>query len=98
MGHAFISPLRRWDVLAGLAQAIEAKTFVEVGCKEGRTTGFILDALPEIKVTAIDPWAPVANGSEDYKDWNYEEIIREFWKNVGTHLARCNMLRLTSSE
>lgn len=96
MGHEFISPLRRWEVLAGLAQSINAKTFVEVGCKEGRTTGFMLDALPDLRVIAIDPWCDIPNSAESYKDWDFKAIEAEFWKNVGEHKDRCLMLKDTS--
>jgi predicted O-methyltransferase YrrM len=98
MGHAFQSPLRRWEVLAGLVEQMKAKSFVEVGCKEGRTTGFLLANFPELHVTAIDPWAPVANSDEDYKDWDFAQIERDFWTNVGEHKDRCEMLRVTSLE
>jgi len=98
MGHAFQSPLRRWEVLAGLCQQMSARTFVEVGCKEGRTTGFLLENLPELQVIAIDPWAPVANSDEDYKDWDFAQIEREFWENVGEHRSRCRMIRALSLD
>ena len=98
MGHAFLSPLRRWEVLAGIAQEIGAKTFVEVGCKQGRTTGFMLSALPDLRVIAIDPWAAVPNSAEDYKEWDFKAIEAEFWKNVGENKERCDMLRTISEE
>lgn len=98
MGHAYQSPLRRWEVLAGLCQEIGAKTFVEVGCKEGRTTGFLLANLPNLRALAIDPWAPIANADEDYKDWDYTQIECEFWKNVGENKDRVEMVRKTSLE
>lgn len=92
------SPLRRWEVLAGLCQSLNATDFVEVGCKEGRTTGYLLANLPDLRVTAIDPWAPVANSAENYADWDFAQIEAEFWKNVGEHKERCNMLRTVSTE
>ena len=107
MGHAFVSPLRRWDVVAGLCQSIDAKTFVEVGCKEGRTTGFVLANCPDIRVVAIDPWtvqprmAGVVHDDptrETYADWDFEKIEREFWENVGEHKDRCKMIRATSEN
>ncbi len=97
MGHAFQSPVRRWEVLAGLAQSISARTFVEVGCKEGQTTGFMLANLPELLVTAIDPWALMPNADEDYRDWDFAAIEAEFWKNVGEHKNRCCMRRISSA-
>jgi predicted O-methyltransferase YrrM len=98
MGFAFQSPLRRWEVLAGLAESIKAEDFVEVGCKDGRTTGFLLENLPELNVIAIDPWKPVPNADEDYKDWDFAQIERDFWANVGEHKDRCDMRRMTSLE
>lgn len=100
MGHAFVSPLRRWDVIAGLCQSIDAKTFVEVGCKSGRTTGFVLANCPDIRVIAIDPWVVQPKSDdptrETYDDWDFEKIEREFWENVGEHKDRCTVLRATS--
>ena len=91
------SPMRRWEVLAAIAQGIDAKTFVEVGCKEGRTTGYLLANLPGLQVTAIDPWCPVPNSAEDYKDWDFEKIQSEFWRNVGEHKDRLQMMQTVSS-
>lgn len=98
MGMAFQSPLRRWEVLAGLCQQMSAKTFVEVGCKEGRTTGFLLQNLLELKVIAIDPWAPVPNSDEDYNEWDFADIEAKFWQNVGEYKRRVVMYRSTSLE
>lgn len=96
MGHAFTSPLRRWEVLAGLCEQMGAKTFVEVGCREGRTTGFLLENLPDLNIIAIDPWAPIANADEDYKEWDFAKIEREFWENIGSHRNRLTMHTLPS--
>lgn len=102
MGHEFVSPLRRWDVVAGLCQSIDAKTFVEVGCKEGRTTGFVLANCPDIRVIAIDPWMKQAASDdptrETYEAWDFKLIEREFWQNVGEHQDRCVMLQMTSER
>jgi len=93
---------RRWDVLAGLMQQMDLKTFVEVGCKEGRTSGHILATIPDSVVIAIDPWMAQpenVEGDEDretYEKWDFKKIEAEFWKNIGEHESRCNMLRGTS--
>lgn len=98
MGHAFQSPLRRWEVLAGLAEQMKARTFVEVGCKAGGTTAYLLDHFPEMRAIAIDPWAPMPNEAEDYSDHDFAEIEKTFWKNIGANKNRCRMLRMTSLE
>lgn len=94
---------RRWDFLAGLMQSLNLKTFVEVGCKEGRTTGHILKTVPDARVVAIDPWctwpdqATVKDG-ETYEKWDFAAIETEFWKNVGENESRCDMVRFTSED
>lgn len=92
---------RRWNILAGFMLEQGYKTFVEVGCKEGRTTGFILANVPDSRATAIDPWivqAPAGADAETYADWNFASIEAEFWKNVGENANRCTMYRATSAE
>jgi predicted O-methyltransferase YrrM len=99
MGHAFQSPLRRWDVVTGLCQAINARTYVEVGCKEGRTVGHVLANCPNIQAVAIDPWAAQPqSATETYEDWDFKEIERLFWENVGMNKDRCSMRRQTSAQ
>lgn len=100
MGHAFQSALRRWDVIASLCKDIDAKTYIEVGCKEGRTTGFVLNECPEIAAGAIDPWMPQEKSDdptrETYAEWDFAAIEQEFWKNIGANAERCQMLRMES--
>lgn len=95
---------RRWDVLASFMLDQGYKTFVEVGCKEGRTTGHILKNVPDSRVIAIDPWianpAP-PNGDmtrEDYEKWDFAKIEADFWANVGENIKRCMMIRTTSAD
>jgi hypothetical protein len=105
MNQAGFTPIvaepRRWDVLAGFMIEQGYKTFVEVGCKEGRTTGHILKSVPDSQAWAIDPWfvqAPTTADAETYNDWNFASIEAEFWKNVGPNKDRCVMLRKTSAD
>lgn len=102
MSHEFQSPLRRWDVVAGLCQSIDARTYVEVGCKEGRTTGHVLSQCPDLRAIAIDPWCEQEASSdatrETYETWDFRKIEAEFWKNVGENKLRCTMLQDTSQN
>lgn len=98
MSHTFTSDLRRWDVCVGLLPTHTASQFCEVGCKSGRTTGAVLKALHNVRVTAIDPWAPLPNAAEDYSDHDFAKIEREFWQNVGANKDRVSMLKMTSLE
>lgn len=106
MNQAGFTPIlaqpRRWDVLASFMLEQGYKSFVEVGCKEGRTTGHILKTVPDSRAIAIDPWIQQEASDdptrETYKDWDFAKIEREFWENVGEAKERCGMLRLTSEE
>lgn len=96
-----VPSLRRWDVIAGFMLEQGYKTFVEVGCKEGRTTGHVLKAVPDARVIAIDPWCAMpeqkdVKGGETYEEWDFEKIEREFHENVGEHADRCFMVRYES--
>lgn len=102
-GHSgLIDSPRRWDFLASLMNEQGYKSFVEVGCKEGRTTGFILKNVPDSTVIAIDPWmaqeATADPTKETYKAWDFSKIEAEFWANVGDNKDRCSMWRMTSEE
>lgn len=93
------SPLRRWDVIAGLCQSIKAKTVVEIGCKEGRLTSFLLSNFPELRIVAIDPWGQVPrNEAEDYTEWDFNEIAETFAKNIEPYVDRCEHWPLTSAH
>lgn len=102
MGHEFASPLRRWDVVAGLCQQLGATGYVEVGCKEGRTTAFVLNALADLRAVAIDPWSIVPASDdptrETYAEWDFGKIESDFWSNIGDNKDRCNMLRMSGAQ
>jgi SAM-dependent methyltransferase len=94
---------RRWDVISGMMLELNLKTLVEVGCKEGRTTGHILKTVPDSRVIAIDPWCAMPDqkevkGGETYEEWDFAKIEATFWENVGENKDRCTMLRMTSEE
>lgn len=91
------SPLRRWEVLAGLCK--NAKAMAEVGCKEGRTTGYLLENLPELQVVAVDPWGSIqGNSAESYEEWDWNAIAKEFWKNVAAGRDRLRFICEASTD
>lgn len=95
--------MRRWDVLAAMIQAEDFRSFVEVGCKEGRTTSFILDNCPKCKVIALDPWGQMPDQGavdcgETYEAWDFEAIEAEFWERCDAGKDRLTFYRRTSAE
>lgn len=98
-----VSGARRWDFLSGMMNHMGLKSFVEVGCKEGRTAGHILKTVEGSMVVAIDPWKERPKDSSDptretYQDWDFKKIAEEFWQNIGENVERCQMLMTTSTE
>jgi predicted O-methyltransferase YrrM len=105
MNQAGFTPIvaqpRRWDVIESFMKEQGYKNFIEVGCKEGRTTGHVLKTVPEARAVAIDPWMVQTAASADaetYDKWNFAQIEAEFWTNVGDAKDRCQMIRKTSAE
>lgn len=49
--------------LRGFVKSIHSPVGVEIGCETGRTTKFLLDCNPNLKLYTIDPY-------ENYTDWN----------------------------
>lgn len=99
--HPF-DQVRRWHVLAGFVAHFGLQTVAEVGCKEGRTTGFLLEACPDVFVTAIDPWMPMPDhagreGGETYEDWDFAAIEAQFKANTEKHATRVRQMRMTSN-
>jgi len=95
--------MRRWDVLRTFIISDRFKTFVEVGCKEGRTTEHVLQHCSDCQVIAIDPWAAMPQkgtegGSETYEGWDFESIEADFWSRVEPFKDRLTFHRKTSVE
>jgi len=94
--------MRRWDVLEQLAKKHDLQSFLEMGCKEGRTTAHMLEHT-ECIVTAIDPWIvqpPQAgkDGGETYEGWDFEAIEEEFWARVEAWKDRLSFYRAEGDD
>jgi SAM-dependent methyltransferase len=93
--------VRRWNILATFVQEESFETFTEVGCKEGRTTAFLLEHCPDLRVIAIDPWIAMPKqggkaGGETYEAWDFKAIEADFWNRVEPWADRLSFHRKTS--
>lgn len=72
----------------------------ELGCARGKTTKYLLNRLPELKLICVDLWdkAPQGNGGTQYKEWNFEAIYSSFTKSVASQNGRVRILRGLSWE
>jgi predicted O-methyltransferase YrrM len=95
--------MRRWNVLQTIINEEGFNWFVEVGCKEGRTTAWILEHCPDCHVITLDPWAPAPEqsaqaGGETYESWDFKAIEADFWRRVDPFRDRLTFYRKTSLE
>jgi len=95
--------MRRWNVLATIIREEAMEHFTEVGCKEGRTTRFILENCPDCHVIAVDPWCAMPEqgakrGGETYEAWDFQAIESQFWGLVEPFKDRLTFHRKTSLE
>lgn len=88
--------IRRWEVLFELMQEHGGRTVAEVGCKEGRTTEYLLSAFEDSFVYAIDPFENIANEGESYADWDFDEIRADFLRRTKDYRGRYQLLEMTS--
>lgn len=95
--------LRRWHVLTSIIRSEGFKTFVEVGAKEGRTSGFVLEQCPDCYVIAMDPWQKRPEQAdkecgETYEEWDFPAIKKEFMRNVRAHKSRIVFYKNKSAD
>ena len=73
---------RRWDVLASFINEENFISYVEVGCKEGRTVMALVATCPTLRsVAAIDLFENQPDKTETYEDWDWADIKKTFHKN-----------------
>ena len=90
--------MRRWEILYELMNDHGYRKMAEVGCKEGRTTEYILSALPDAYVHAVDPFENVPNEGESYDDWDYSAIKDEFLRRTDDYKDRLTLHQCLSTQ
>ena len=90
--------IRRWEVLYELMNQHNYRKIAEVGCKEGRTTEYILSAFPDSTVVAVDPFENVPNDGESYDEWDFNAIEEDFWRRCEEFAPRARQLKMLSVD
>jgi len=87
----FVAGKFRWDFLSHLAREIGARTFVEVGTKEGKTSQALLLANPDLRVYNVDLFQPqpAIGDGENYTGWNWPAILADCQKRLAPYRDRC---------
>ncbi len=59
-------PISRWTEFPDLLRELEVKRMVEVGTYKGKYAEALMERIPELDLTAVDPWLAY-DGYEDYE-------------------------------
>ena len=81
--------VHRWEMVAELCRRYGLVRGAELGVKEGRFTANLLSSVPEIvELIAVDLFTDPRNGNalEDYKDWDWGAIVRQFREKTAPFL------------
>lgn len=72
---------RNFEKIAIHFRSQQSVNILEVGTFEGRTAFWLLDNIPNAKVTVIDPNVHEPNFSNNFKEWSKENDVSRFnWK------------------
>jgi predicted O-methyltransferase YrrM len=95
--------MRRWEIVAGLLESEGARSFAEIGTKEGRLTAYVLEHCPKVEVVwACDPWMKqdlaATPDAETYEDWDFAAIRAEFEERTRPWASRLKFFQETGQE
>lgn len=90
--------MRRWEILYELMNEYGFRVVAEVGCKEGRTTEYLLSAFEDSFVHAVDPFENVPNEGESYDDWDYDAIKKDFINRTFDYQDRLQLHQCLSTD
>lgn len=105
-----MSQAKRWHVLAAVLEQLDAKVFVEVGCKDGENAANVLGLAPkDMAYIGIDPWVKAPGqadlltrmadaGAETYESWDFEKMATDFERHTYPYASRVTLKRCTSLE
>ena len=80
--------------------ALTAKTIIEIGSFQGRSTRALADHCPGV-VFAVDPWSDYANDDNSQATWihnhggSWEAIAAAFHEHLADHLATGRVIPIT---
>lgn len=72
---------KNFEKIAGNFRGQQIVNILEVGTFEGRTAFWLLDNIPNCRVTVIDPDVHEPNFSNNFKEWSKKNDVSRFnWK------------------
>ncbi len=104
--------MQRWEVVSDLLQNRRHETGAEIGVKEGRTSGYLLNHLPDLRTLyCVDPWRyypeyesdrnPKAKSSP-YGEWPsqaaLDQAYNRFCRRIEAFADHVVVLRMMSRE
>jgi predicted O-methyltransferase YrrM len=100
MGHK-----AKYDLYELLREIKGPKRMVEVGVLAGETSQYLLDRIPDLYLTMVDPWiehspdssyARSGDGNSVWKREEWDRIYLVAYERTRVHRHRCEVIRATS--
>ena len=93
----------RWEIIAGLCLINGFRNGAEIGVSKGRFTTFLCATMTDMRMLAVDLWAPQSNnfgvGAQTYSNWDHETSYREFKAQAADWFGpRVTIWRMSSLE
>ena len=86
-------PPKRWVWLSGMINEHGWKTGIEVGVKEGENLSYILGHSNIEHMYAVDPWVEQPGETEDYRNWNMQDIQGKCVKSIEPYKDRVTIVK-----
>ena len=85
--------MTRWGQITEWMKHSDPHLGAEIGVKEGRFISYLLNAYPQLRMYAVDPWENQPGEAEDYIGWCWESIYREYQQKTASVQHRVLELR-----
>ena len=90
----------RWNWIEDKVKRFGWTHGAELGIKEGRTIGHLLETCPELFMYGVDRWSEeVDEGNpETYAAWNFSAIEKQARQRVAKHNGRATLIKGSTEE
>jgi len=90
--------MNRWEVVRYWIKNRGYKRGVEVGVKEGRFISYILNTDSKLHMIAVDPWESQPEGNENYNEWDFDLIYKQYKNRIKPFKSRVLQMRMYSQK
>lgn len=90
--------MNRWEVVRYWIKGKQYRRGVEIGVKEGRFISYILNTNKNLQMIAVDPWEAQPNSNENYSEWDFDSIFKQYRNRIKPFKQRVLEMRMYSGK